>query len=119
MPQGPVDTREREIAPRYFFPGEQMCLQTFDARRELRRRKVGTVDQLHLRNAWYGVNGEQALDLDFGFSLFQRLTRRALLRRLVLFEVARRDGPKARSRLDGAAAKKNSSVPRANGTNHD
>ena len=119
MLERPMHARKGQRFPGYILPGEQLGLKAFGARREIRRNECRAEYQLHLRNARHGINREQPIDFDFGQRLFPRLPRGALRRRFALFHVARRNRPKAVARLDRAAAKKNSSVPRAYRSHHD
>ena len=65
--------------------------------------QASAIDQLHLADPRDVVNGEQALDLDPRPRLFPGLALGSGASRLVQFEIARGQGPKAVARLDRAA----------------
>ena len=115
----PAHGGEGELAPGNLPPAHQAHSGAFRAGRNRRRGEARAENQLHLREARDGKDGEQPVDLDGRARLLDRLALRPVLRRLMQLQIARRQGPEALARLDGPPAEQQPAAERGNRAHHD
>src|SRR5262249_13637975 len=115
----PADRGKRDLRPGNIVPREQPHLGALRPGRDVGRGQARAVDDLHLREARDGVDGEHALDLDLGARLLPGLAQRTVGRGLVQLEVAGRQGPEAPARIDVAPAQQDAVLPAADRADDD
>ncbi len=114
-----MDRGEGDVVPGDLVPGEERHLLAFRPGLEARARQAGAVDHLHLADARDRVDAQQQFDLYGRARFFPGLARRTLFRGLVVFHVARGQGPVARARLDRPAAEQQLLPAGHDGADHD